>query len=473
MLSDRLKEECGIFGIFSHPNAAHITYLGLYALQHRGQESSGIASTDGKQCFLFKNKGSVHDVFNQEDIIDKYLKGDTAIGHNRYSTTGSNSIENIQPLVINFKKGQLAIAHNGNLTNTYTLRREMENNGSIFQTTMDSEVILHLIARSTQNTLPEMISDALQKISGAFSLLFMTPDCIIAARDPYGFRPLSIGKLDDGVVIASESCAFDIINAEYIRDVEPGEIIVIEKDSIKSYFPFSQRVSQYCIFEYIYFARPDSLIFGEYVDVVRRKMGRQLAIDHPADADIVISVPDSSNSAALGFAQQLNIPFEFGLIRNHYIGRTFIHPTQIKREFGVKIKFNPLVPVLKGKRVVMVDDSIVRGTTSKKIIRMVKEAGALEVHFRISSPPFNNPCFYGVDTPDRDKLIASSYSIEEIRKFMGAESLGYLSMEGMFKAITHLKQENFCTACFNGKYPIIPELNFSKEKIIQPQIYFS
>ncbi|MBP7462230.1 MAG: class II glutamine amidotransferase, partial [Candidatus Delongbacteria bacterium] len=294
MFSDHLHEECGIFGIFSHPHAAHMTYLGLYALQHRGQESSGIATTDGRQCYLYKSKGNVHDVFNQDEIIDKYLKGDTAIGHNRYSTTGGNAIENIQPLLINFKKGSLTIAHNGNLTNTRSLQREMENTGSIFQTSMDSEVILHLIARSQCSSLPEMIIDALQKIQGAFSLIFMTPDCMIAARDPFGFRPLSIGKLDESVVIASESCAFDIINAEFIRDVEPGEVIVIEKDSIKSHFPFTRRTSQHCVFEYIYFARPDSLVFGEYVDVVRRRLGRQLAIDHPAEADIVMSVPDSS-----------------------------------------------------------------------------------------------------------------------------------------------------------------------------------
>jgi len=469
---DTLKEECGVFGIFNHPNAAHYTYMGLYALQHRGQESAGIATTDGKQFYLYKNLGYVNDVFNDERIIDDFLKGKIAIGHNRYSTTGSNRLENIQPLVINFKKGQLAIVHNGNITNSYKLRKEMEEKGSIFQTTMDSEVILHLIARSSKETLPEMIIDALKQLKGAYSLIFMTEKCMIAARDPYGFRPLSIGKLNDSVIIASESCAFDIIGADFIRDIKPGEILIIEHDEIKSSQPFEPKTPKHCIFEYIYFARPDSFVFGEYVETIRRRMGHELAKEHPADVDFVISVPDSSNAAALGYARELGIPYELGLIRNHYVGRTFIHPSQVKRDFGVRIKFNPLRPVLKNKKVAVVDDSIVRGTTSKKIIRMIRDAGAKEVHFRISSPPITDPCFYGVDTPDKSKLIAATYSIEEIRKFLGADSLGYLSIDGLLKSINHIDKNKFCIACFNGKYPEAIDKNFEKEKINQAQIYF-
>ncbi len=465
-------EECGIFGVFGHPHAAHLAYLGLYALQHRGQESCGIATTDGEEIYLYKKKGYVNDVFNKEEVIDKYLAGSIAIGHNRYSTTGGNLKENIQPMVVNFKKGKLGIAHNGNLTNTYSLRREMEQLGSIFQTTMDSEIIMHLIARSKAETLPGMIIDALKRVEGAYSLLFIAPQCLVAVRDPRGFRPLAIGKLDDGVVLASESCAFDIIGAEYIRDVEPGEMIVIEKNSIQSYFPFEKKTPKFCVFEYIYFARPDSLVFGEYVDIIRKEMGRQLAREHPAQADLVMSVPDSSNAAALAYGQSLKIPFEFGLIRNHYVGRTFIHPTQIKREFGVRVKFNALAPVLKGKRIVMVDDSIVRGTTSKKIIKMIRDAGAREVHFRIASPPIISSCFYGVDTPEREKLIASTYSTEEIRKFLGADTLGYLSVEGMFAGIAHLPADYFCQACFTGKYPTEIDPAFVKERFTQPSLMF-
>lgn len=460
MIENLIQEDCGVFGIFGAKKAAELTYLGLYSLQHRGQEGVGIASSNGERLCLHKGMGLVNDVFSQKEILSG-LKGEIAIGHNRYSTTGSSFLVNVQPLLINYKGGELAVAHNGNLTNSSSLRQSMEKKGSIFQTTSDSEIVLHLIARSNKTTAIDMVKEALLQLKGAFSLVFLTSNSIIAARDPRGFRPLSLGRLKDAWVVASETCAFDIIGAEYQRDVLPGEVILINKNGIKSYFPFKKTKEAFCIFEFIYFARPDSMIYGENVDKIRRRLGKQLAKEQPADADIVMSVPDSSNTATLGYSEESGIKYDFGLIRNHYIGRTFIHPDQKIRDLDARIKYNPVKGVLKGKRVVIVDDSIVRGTTSRKLVKMIKNAGARQIHFRVSSPPIISPCFYGIDMPTKKELIASSKSVEEIRQHLGVESLGYLSLEGML-SIHSLPKNNFCTACFSGKYPTKVEMNNTK-----------
>ncbi len=456
---DKFHEECGVFGIFNHPDAANLTYLGLYALQHRGQESAGIVSSDGKRLFGEKSMGLVADIFTEDRI--KKLPGHMAIGHNRYSTTGDSIAINIQPILVNFALGGLALAHNGNLVNAGILKDELEAYGSIFQSTMDSEVIIHLIAQSRMATLHERIIDALSHVQGAYSLLIITEEELIAVRDPNGFRPLSLAALDEGYVVASETCAFDLIEATYIRDIAPGEMVVINSTGIHSSFPFRPAEPSHCIFEFIYFARPDSMVFGQNVYTIRKNFGRQLARETGIEADVVIPVPDSGVPAALGYAEEAGIPFDTGLIRNHYVGRTFIEPRQTIRHFGVKIKLNPVKDALKGKRVVVVDDSIVRGTTSKKIIKMIRNAGAKEIHMRISSPPTSYPCFYGIDTPTRQELIASTHSIEEIRKYITADTIGYISLDGIQKVVPH--RMNYCSACFDGEYPV----PFPGERMLQ------
>ncbi|MBN1756479.1 amidophosphoribosyltransferase [bacterium] len=449
----KLREHCGVFGIAGSRHAALHAFRGLYALQHRGQEGAGIVSTDGKSLYEHKNLGLVNEVFKDKRIFEK-LKGTFAIGHNRYSTAGETNYINVQPITINFKMGVISAVHNGNLTNAIQLKKGMEEDGSIFQTTSDTEVILHLLARAPSNELYLMIIDALKKINGAYSLLFLSPESLIAVRDPRGFRPLNIGKLGEAYIFASESCAFDILGAEYIRQLEPGELVVVDRNlNLQSFSPFPPRENRICIFEFIYFSRPDSTIFNTSVDKVRRSFGRQLAREHPASADIVISVPDSSNTAAVGYGQETGIPYDHGLIRNHYIGRTFIMPEQDIRDADVLIKYNPVREVLKGKRVVVVDDSIVRGTTSRKLVRMIRQGGAREVHFRVASPQIKYPCFYGIDTPTSQELIASQKTVEEIRAYLDADSLGYLSKEGML-SVKELPSVQYCTACFDGAYPV-------------------
>ena len=447
-----INDKCGVFGITGTRNAAILTYFGLYALQHRGQESTGIAANDGGAINAVRGMGKVDEVFSNIDIL-KELKGRIAIGHNRYSTTGESATVNIQPLLINCRFGQLALGHNGNLTNYGRLRKKMETKGSIFALTSDTELILHLIAKSRQKKIELALADALNKVTGAYSLVMLTGQNLVAARDPSGVRPLALGKLRKSWVVASETCAFDIIGAKYIRDIEPGEILVANGDGLKSYKILPKRPHAFCIFEFIYFSRPDSLIFGINVDKVRRRLGRQLAREHPVEADRVISVPDSSNTAALGYAEAAGIRYEMGLIRNHYVGRTFIEPTQKIRDLDVKIKFNPIRGALKNRRIVLVDDSIVRGTTSKKLVKMIRQAGAREVHVRISSPPVISPCYYGIDMPTKKELIASSRSVESIRRYLNADSLGYLSSEGML-SLEALPKQGFCHACFSGKYTI-------------------
>lgn len=446
---DELHEECGICGVFGHEEAANLTYLGLYALQHRGQEGAGIVSSDGEKLYSHKQLGLVAEVFKEEDF--SHLPGRSAIGHVRYSTQGENLLKNVQPFMVEYRRGGIAIAHNGNLVNASQLRDELEELGALFQTSMDSEVIIHLLASPKFTSIQDRIASALSRIKGSYSLLFLTEKEMVAARDPYGFRPLILGRLGNAHIVASETCALDLIQAEYIREIAPGEILVINKDGMKSYFPLPPAPLRKCIFEFVYFARPDSLLFGLNVHQVRKELGRTLAREQPANADIVIAVPDSGVAAAMGYAEQLGVPYEQGLIRNHYIGRTFIEPAQSIRHFGVKIKLNPVREALRGKRVVVVDDSIVRGNTSRKIIKMIREAGAKEVHMRISSPPTAYPCFYGIDTPTRAELIASSHTVEEINKYITTDSLGYLSLEGMIKACGG---KDFCTACFSGDYPV-------------------
>ncbi len=460
LISDKFNEECGIFGIYGHPEAANLTYLGLYALQHRGQEGAGIVSSDGFHLHCEKGMGLVSDIFSA-DVI-KRLPGHAAIGHNRYSTTGGSHIKNVQPIMINYALGSLALAHNGNLINSKLIRDELEAYGSIFQSTIDSEVIVHLIALSREKDLLGRIIDAVSKVKGAYSLLILTEKEMIVLRDPWGFRPLCLGRLDGAYVAASETCALDLIEANYVRDIEPGEIVVINEQGLKSYHPFAEAKLSPCVFEYIYFARPDSHIFGRNVHTIRKGFGRKLAEENPVKADVVIPVPDSGVPAALGYSEYSGIPYENGLIRNHYVGRTFIEPQQAIRHFGVKIKLNPVRDVLKGKRVVVVDDSIVRGITSRKIVKMIRNAGAKEVHVRISSPPIFFPCFYGIDTPTRQELIASNHTIDEIKKYITADSLGYLSIEGMLGVIPD-SDSGFCIACFSGEYPV----PFTKEEVIQ------
>lgn len=448
---DSFNEECAVFGIFNHPEAANMTYLGLYALQHRGQESAGIVSSNGKELHLEVAMGLVADIFDAERL--NRLPGNIAIGHTRYSTWGDSHLKNAQPIAIDYSLGSLALAHNGNLVNADVLRKELEGAGSIFRSTMDSEVIVHLIARSDRDNLPERVIEAIEQVQGAYSLAIMSRDQLIGARDPNGFRPLCLGKLRDSYVLASETCALDLIEAEYLRDVEPGEVVLINKDGLKSFHPFPRHKLSQCIFEFIYFARPDSIIFNKSVHEIRKALGHRLAKEGYVGADIVVPVPDSGVPAALGYAEESGIPFEMALIRNHYIGRTFIEPQQSIRHFGVKIKLNPIRRLLEGRRVVIIDDSIVRGTTSRKIIKMVRLAGAKEVHMRISSPPTTHPCFYGIDTPTRRELIASSHSVEEIRRYITADSLQYLSLEGLLTTVQP-HQQDYCAACFTGKYPV-------------------
>ena len=450
---DKPKEECGVFGIFGHPKAAELTYLGLRALQHRGQESAGIVASDRTTFHHHCGMGLVTVVFDEETLSK--LKGNIAVGHNRYSTSGDSNLENAQPLICQYKRGPLAIAHNGNLVNAPRIRSDLEDAGSIFRGTSDTEVIAHLLARSQQTYLEDRILDALKEVRGAYSILFMGKSLLIAARDPHGFRPLWLGRLGDAYVLASETCAFDVIEAKAIREIAPGELIIItstdrEPESFH-FHPALPHLSQ-CIFEYIYLARPDSVIFGELVNRPRREFGRQLARESPADADIVIPVPDSATLAALGYSEESGIPFEMGLYRNSFVGRSFMNPSKEMRELMVKVKLNPLPDVLEGKRVVVVDDSIMRGPTSRKFVKLIRQGGATEVHIRIASPPNKFPCFYGVDTPTRKELIASSHTIEEIRKYIRADSLGYLTIEGMLKCMKSPK--DFCTACFDGNYPV-------------------
>lgn len=449
---ERFQDECGVFGVYQHREAANLTYLGLHGLQHRGQESAGIVSSNGERLFEFRGMGQVAEVFRGKKDLSG-LKGRMAIGHVRYSTAGESGLANAQPLRISCHRGEIAVCHNGNLINARELRSSLEKQGSIFQTTSDTEVVLHLIARSKETGFREAVIDSLNRIRGAFSMAFLTPDLVIGVRDPNGFRPLSIGKLRDTWILTSETCALDLIGAKPVRDVEPGELVCLTREGIESFHPFPPANPSSCIFEYIYFSRPDSNLFGKNVSLVRRRLGTELAREHKVEADLVVPVPDSGVYAALGFAAESGIPFEFGLVRNHYIGRTFIEPEQSIRHFGVKLKLNPVRSLIEGKRVVLVDDSIVRGTTSRKIVAMVRAAGAKKIDVRISCPPTIGPCFYGVDTPSRSELIASTQNVEEIRKFIRADSIGYLSMEGMFRAVGTAGNP-FCTACYTNEYPI-------------------
>ncbi len=449
---DGFHEECAVFGISGHKEASNLTYLGLYALQHRGQEGSGIVSSDGDRFYQQKGLGLVADIYSKGKL--KELPGSKAIGHNRYSTAGTSDMHNVQPLSVNFAFGNLALAHNGNLINAGVLRGELEAYGAIFQSDSDSEVIIHLIAHSKGDTIINRVIDALRLVRGAFSLVLMTDQHLIAARDPFGFRPLCLGRYKESWVVASETCAFDLIDAKFVREVEPGEIVYIQGTELTSSHPFLEHDRAQCIFEYVYFARPDSKIFGsKAVYPIRKAFGRQLAKECPAEADLVIPVPDSGVPAALGYAEGMGLPFEIGLTRNHYIGRTFIEPQQAIRHFGVKLKLNPVPEVLEGKRIVVVDDSIVRGTTSRKIVKMLRQAGAKEIHMRISSPPVISPCFYGIDTPNKKELIGSKFSIEQIRRYVTADSLGYLSLEGMLATAPDASQ-HYCNACFTDNYPI-------------------
>ncbi len=448
---DHFHDECGVFGIYPHPEAARLTYLGLYGLQHRGQEAAGIAVSAGKEIALHKGEGYVSEVFGHEELAK--MPGLAAIGHCRYSTAGASALVNAQPVFARTSKGALALAHNGNLTNAGRLRAELEARGAIFQTTSDSEVILHLMAKAAAEDPIEALIEAWKQTEGAFSCVVLLEDRVIAVRDPRGFRPLVLGRLEDkAYCVASETCAFDLIDAKLVREIEPGEMVILSAAGVESRKPFPQKPVSPCIFEHIYFARPDSMVFGRMVMESREELGRLLAKEQPAGADIVVPVPDSGIGAALGFSHESGIPFAFGLIRNHYVGRTFIQPQQAIRDLSVKVKLNPVKPVIEGKRVVLIDDSIVRGTTSRKIVRLVRAAGAREVHLRISSPPTMGPCHYGIDTPQKSELIAAQHSLEEIRRFVEADSLGYLSLDALETAIA--KGRPFCRACFDGNYPV-------------------
>jgi amidophosphoribosyltransferase len=453
------REACGVFGVFGHKDAAKLTYFGLYALQHRGQESTGIVSSTGKSIHEHKGMGLVPEVFNEINV--NMLYGHIAIGHVRYSTTGSSVAKNAQPFVVSHSGNTLAIAHNGNLTNAREIRGDLEKKGSIFQTTMDSEIIVHLLARNIQKGLEEAMIQTVSQIQGAYSCVLMTKEKLIAFRDPNGFRPLCLGLLDEGYIVASETCALDLIEAQHIRDIDPGEILIIGEDELKSIKPFPERRKTFCIFEYIYFARPDSTIFGQNVYAVRKRLGKKMAQEYSIGADFAMPFPDSGNYAAIGFCQESGIPLEMGVIRNHYVGRTFIEPVQSMRDFEVKVKLNPVKEILNQKRVVIVEDSIVRATTSKMRIKTLREAGAWEIHMVISCPPLKHPCYYGIDFSTRGELIASQHSVEEIKNFIGLDSLCYLSLPGMLEA-AGLGENSFCLACFNGEYPIKPEQGFSK-----------
>lgn len=449
---------CGIVGIYNHEEASNLAYLALHALQHRGQESAGIVSSDGERLYGYRRMGLVADIFT-ENVL-KQVPGRNAIGHVRYSTTGMSELRNAQPFQVDYSRGALAVAHNGNLVNVRKIRGELEAHGSIFRSTMDTEVLIHLIAAARSSQLTDRIAEALHQVKGAFSLVFLTETRMVAVRDPFGWRPLVIGKLGDGYVVASETCALDLIEAEFVREVEPGELVMFDREGMRSFFPFAeQKKKAMCIFEFVYFAKPDSHIFGRDVYIMRKGFGRQLAKEHAVDADVVIPVPDSGVPSAIGYSEESGVPFQFGLIRNHYVGRTFIEPKQSIRHFGVKLKLNPVRDVLAGKRVIVVDDSIVRGTTSRKIVEMVRDAGAKEIHFRVSAPPTAWPCYYGIDTPTREELMASSQSVDEIRQYIGADTLGYLSQEGLYWFEKN-PGEWFCDACFTGNYPVpVEDLN--------------
>ena len=457
-----MHEECGIFGVYGHAESANLTYLGLYALQHRGQESAGIASSDGEVITFHKEMGLVADIFS-EDILAR-LTGNIAIGHVRYSTTGTSELKNAQPFVVDFESGSIAIAHNGNLVNAHRLKTDLEVEGSIFQSTMDTEVIVHLIARSREGRIEDRIVDALSRVRGAYSLVFLTRDKLIGVRDPHGIRPLVFGKIKGGYVLCSETCALDLIEGEVLREVEPGEMIVVDESGARSSRPFFPAPPRFCIFEHVYFARPDSILGGASVYQVRKRLGRQLAKECPAEADIVIPVPDSGVPAALGYSETSGIPFEMGLIRNHYVGRTFIEPQQSIRHFGVKIKLNAVRDVVGGKRVIVVDDSIVRGTTGRKIIRMIRDAGGKEVHVRVSSPPTTYPCFYGIDTPLRRDLIGATHTLEEINRYLTSDSLGYLSTEGLHACVPN-GGKGYCDACFTGDYMVPLDVRETEEQL--------
>jgi amidophosphoribosyltransferase len=457
---DKFKDECGVFGIFGHPEAANLTYLGLYALQHRGQESAGIAASDGAQVRMSRAMGYVADIFDSEAL--SHLKGSAAIGHVRYSTAGESKLSNAQPILIDCAHGQIAICHNGNLVNARELHDELVRQGSIFQSGSDTEVILHLYARSRARYIDDAVVESVCQVQGAFSLAMLTNDRLIAVRDPHGFRPLALGRLSaegapglerDAWVVCSETCAMDLIGATYERDVEPGEVLIISADGVRSVKPFPPAPLSHCVFEHVYFARPDSYVFGKSVNEVRTELGRILAREQPAGADVVVPVPDSGVCAAMGFAEESGVPLRMGLIRNHYVGRTFIQPQQSIRHFGVKVKLNPVRSILDGKRVILVDDSIVRGTTSRKIVRMVRAAGAKEVHVRISCPPTISPCFYGVDTPRKQELIAATHTLTEIRDFLECDSIGYLSLDGLLTAVGR-ERSSYCSSCYTGVYPV-------------------
>jgi len=452
MSSEHPKHYCGVFGVFGHPSAAELTYYGLFALQHRGQESAGIVTSDGRQFRVHRGMGLVSQVF--DGTILHGLVGEAAVGHTRYSTTGSSHLRNAQPLTVDCGRGQIAIAHNGNLTNAAQLREELEGKGSIFQTTVDSEIILHLMAQPTLGAAENNLIQTIRRIEGAYSLVIMTENELIGVRDPHGFRPLCIGKLDHGWVLSSESCALDLIHAKFIREVEPGEIVIIDKDGLRSVpaFPGHEREA-FCIFEYVYFARPDSTLAGRNVYKVRVEMGRQLARENGVPADVVVPVPDSGNCAALGYALESGLPYEMAFVRNHYIGRSFLQPSQLIRDFNVRVKLNLIPELVKDRRVVIVDDSIVRGTTCKARVKSLKDAGAREVHVRVSCPPHMHPCVYGIDFPDRKKLMAVNHSHEEIRRYLNADSLAYLTRDGLVAA-TGRKRSEFCMACYDGNYPV-------------------
>jgi len=448
---DKFKDECGVFGIFGNPEAANLTYLGLYALQHRGQESAGIVTADGEHMRASRAMGHVAEAFDEASL--QALPGHLAIGHTLYCTAGQSRLSNAQPFLIDCSHGQIAVAHNGNLVNAGELRDELVRSGAIFQTSSDTEVLLHLYARSKAPSIEDALVDSVAQIRGAFSLALLTKDRLIAIRDPHGFRPLALGQLGDAWIVCSETCALDLIGATYVRDIEPGELLVISAGGLRSIKPFPPSPLSQCVFEHVYFARPDSYVFGRSVNDVRTELGRVLARETPVAADVVVPIPDSGVCAATGFAEEAKLPLRMGLIRNHYVGRTFIQPQQSIRHFGVKVKLNPVRSILEGKRVVLLDDSLVRGTTSRKIVKMVKAAGASEVHLRISCPPTISPCFYGVDTPSRAELIAATHTIEEIRKYVGADSLAYLSLDGL-RAAVGTGQRSYCTSCYTGVYPV-------------------
>ena len=452
---DKFREECGVFGIFGHNEASNMTYLGLYALQHRGQESAGIAASDGERVRVSRDMGYVADIFDSRTLGE--LPGTRAIGHVRYSTAGESKLTNAQPILIDCAHGQIALCHNGNLVNAKELREELVRQGSIFQSNSDTEVILHLYAKSKAGSVEDAIVDSVSQVQGAFSLVMLTKDRLIAVRDPHGFRPLALGRLDGAYVVCSETCAMDLIGATYERDVEPGEVIVISEGGVRSIKPYPPAPLAHCIFEHVYFARPDSYVFGKSVNEVRTELGRVLAREQPIAAEVVVPVPDSGVCAAMGYAEESGVPLRMGLIRNHYVGRTFIEPQSSIRHFGVRVKLNPVKSILAGQRVILVDDSIVRGTTSRKIVRMVRAAGAKEVHVRISCPPTISPCFYGIDTPRKADLIAATHTLDEITTFLDADTVAYLSLEGLLSAVGN-ERSSYCSSCYTGRYPVaIPQ----------------